>query len=195
MPSPNSVATPVVGTPAVGTNLLKFDVICDGVSSTTNNKAHATIIQLNSNGITEVEGALVNGFSHGSIKQTTRSRRFANSDGLLKICIARFSCTTRFRKPYLHSLGAYFLSSASDGTATPANVAAPLDKHFHCTLPLTIGLAASGTGNATGLATGPVKGTNTNLPPPAAGVVVMVIAPVAGATSITLMLLVAPLHA
>jgi hypothetical protein len=65
-----------------------------GASSTTNNKAHATSIQLNSNGITEVDGALVKGFSQGSIKQTRRSKRFASNDGLLKLSIARFSCTT-----------------------------------------------------------------------------------------------------
>ena len=86
------------------------------------------------------------------------------------------------------------MSSASDGTATPANVDAPFTKHFHCTLPLTMGLAASGAGRVVGLATAPVNGTNSNLPPPAAGVVVMVIAPVVGAISIVLILLVAPLH-
>ena len=76
----------------------------------------------------------------------------------------------------------------------PANVDAPLDKHFHWTLPLTMGLTASGPGNAVGLDTEPAKGTSSNLPPPAAGVVVMVITPVAGAISMELILLVAPLH-
>ena len=72
-------------------------VVCADASSTTTNKAHATSIQLNSNGITEVDGALVKGFSHGSIKQTARSKRFTSNDGLLKICIPRFSCTTRLQ--------------------------------------------------------------------------------------------------
>ena len=76
----------------------------------------------------------------------------------------------------------------------PANVDAPLDKHFHWTLPLTMGLTASGPGNAVGLAIEPVKGTSSNFPPPAAGVVVMVIAPEVGAISMELILLVAPLH-
>lgn len=72
-------------------------VVCADASSTTTNKAHATSIQLNSNGITEVDGALVKGFSHGSIKQTARSKRFTSNDGLLKICIPRFSFTTRLQ--------------------------------------------------------------------------------------------------
>jgi len=62
-----------------------------GASSTTNSKAHAASIQLNSNGITEVDGALVKGLSHGNVKHTTRSKRLASKCGLLKICMVRFS--------------------------------------------------------------------------------------------------------
>ena len=142
-----------------------------------------------------MEGALVNGLIHGNTKQTTSSHRLASSEGLLIIDMPKSAFAPLMQCAYLHSLGAYFFSSASDGTATPANVGAPLTKHFHCTLPFTIGLAASGAGNPVGLVTEPVNGTNSNLPPPAAGVVVMVIAPVEGAISITLILLVAPLQA
>ena len=76
----------------------------------------------------------------------------------------------------------------------PVKVEAPFTRHFHCTFPFAMGLAELGAGSAAGEANAPVNGTKSNLPAPAAGAVVMVIAPVAGSISIELMLLVAPLQ-